>query len=155
MSTESTLTNEQINRAAWNDAVEHFTLGGREFKIVDLPYDDYTRFLSYIAPLMEHIVKKMVLSQAAGLALPDGIALEPTSFTAFDLLKVCTDNLPQMAQLVCKQTDPFITVEDVKKLAGKPMPLADIIIRQIVQNGMIGDFKDFFERMISMLKAMR
>lgn len=154
MSEQTELTNADLGRAMLNLPADEFMLGDRIFQIVDLPYDDYTMFLGYIAPLIENICKRIVLSKSGGVELPDGIKLDASTFGAFDLLQICGKSLPEMAQIVCKQTDPDITVADVKRLAKKPLPLADVVLKQIVQNGMIKDFKDFFGQMISMLKAM-
>jgi hypothetical protein len=150
----SNLTQEQLQRAAVNLPADEFMLGDRIFKVVDLPYDDYTTFMGYIAPVVENICKKIILSRT-GVELPGGINVEASSFAAFDLLQVCGKYLPEMAHIVCKQTDPEITVEEVKNLAKKPLPLAHVVLKQIIQNGMISDFKDFFGQMIGLLKNLR
>lgn len=150
-----TLSTDQLTKAAFNSAVDEFTLGERTFTIYQLPYDDYCAFMTHIAPLMENICKRIILSKNGGVELPGGITIEAASFSVFDLLKICSHTLPEMAQLVCKQSDPTITLDDVKKLAGKPIALAEPVLKQIMVNGMIQDFKDFFAQMISMLKAFK
>lgn len=146
---------ETLNGAMLNLPSDEFILGGRIFKIVDLPYDDYTMFVSLMAPVVTQIVNKMILSQNGGVELPGGITLDSATFTAFDFLTVCGKNLPEMACIVCKQTDPNITVEDVKLLAKKPMPLAEVVVKQIVRNGMIRDFTAFFQQAVAMMKSFR
>lgn len=151
---EPLLSREQIERAAFNKPAEEFTLGDRTFLIQDLPYDDYTEFVSHLAPVVEQLFSKLVMSRV-GVELPNGINIEPSSITAFDMIKVCSGSLPEMAHIICRQTDPTITVEEVKRLAKTPIAIAEVVIRQIVLNGMIKDLLSFFGQMISMLKALR
>lgn len=135
MSTETNLSTQEIIRAATNDPALSdvmVELGDRKFKIVDLSYDDYLVFLSRLQP---------VLSAVAGPMMGEANGPELSAAT---LLKYCADVLPELAQLVCKQTDPTITVDEVKRLGRSPFKLAAVVLKQIEQNKMISDITDFF-----------
>lgn len=146
---EPSIPEQQLIRAAVNLPVDKFQIGERVFDIVDLPYDDYIFFISYLAPLIEILVTH--LSRTNDLAIP-GINLSPEYFTPKLLLEMCGTTLPEMVQLMCKQSDPSITVQDVKLLAKRPTVLATAVLKQIQQNGIIKEFGDFFAQVTGILK---
>lgn len=151
--TEPSITPQEISRAATNDPAlsdDEFILGGRKFKVVDLPYDDYIKFISLMQPLLESLVNGV--SEKAGLKLPE-IVIPTSGFTVAGLVKACVGALPEMACIVCSQTDPTITVDEVKTLAKTPFKLAQVVLKQIVRNNIIKDFSDFFEQVIPFLKV--
>lgn len=147
-----TLTEEQIIAAATNSPLlspDEFTLGTTTFKIVQLPYDDYVIFLGYLQPFLEALAgKKNTSVSLPGIALLDAV-------DSSTLLKFCSKNLPEMARLVCKQSVPDITAEELKKLAGNPFALASVVLKQVAKNGMIRDFATFFKQVTPLLKAVR
>lgn len=146
---EPSIPEQQLIRAAINIPVDKFQLGDQMFDIVDLPYDDYILFISHLAPLIEILVTH--LTNTNDLKIP-GISLSPEYVTPRLLLELCGSTMPDMVQLMCKQTDPDITVEEVKKLAKRPTVLASAILKQITQNGIIKEFGDFFGQVTQILK---
>lgn len=144
------LSSKEIVRAATNSpelSESKVKLGDREFTIVDLPYDDYLEFLSFLQPLLESLAGKM-----AGDALP-GLIPDTSSLNAGTLIKYCGTSLPRMVQIVLSQTDPKISVEEIKILGKNPFKLATIVLTQIEQNRIIGDISDFFVQILPFLTA--
>lgn len=145
-------TEQDKIRAAVNAPADTFKLGDREFQLHDLPYDDYIAFVGYVSPLVDTLINRVKGKNTAGIP---GIDLDVTQFGAIQILQFCGGSLPEMVRLICKQTDPDITVEDIKKLAGRPTLLATIVMRQMAQNGIIQDFTDFFGQMVKTLQTFR
>lgn len=144
------LTEQEIARAATNDpqlSTKEFTLGDRTFKIVDLEYDDYVIFMSKLAPLMKSV--------ASGLASSHGINVsdKPHSIDATSIMEYCSADIPDLATIVCRQTDPTITAKEVKRLGKTPFRLATLVLMQIEQNHIIADISDFFVQMLPLLKV--
>jgi hypothetical protein len=146
-----TLDQLQIIRAAVNLPVDTFTLGDRVFPLKDLSYDSYIAFIGYLTPLIEHVVEKIAGGQ--GISIP-GIDLKTSLFSANNILSLCKEDLPEMVQLMCRESDPDITVAQVKELAKRPTVLVTAIILQVKQNEMIKDFADFFGQVLSVLKPL-
>ena len=140
----STPTQTDIIRAVTNDpalASDHFMLGERSFPLVDLPYDDYLKFFAHLQPVLDNMV-----GGVTGGAL--GVSGE---FTMQKILEYAGSSLPEMVYLMCKQTDPTITVEDIKGLVRSPFVLAAAVIKQVNHNRMIDDIKDFFAQILPLL----
>jgi hypothetical protein len=132
-----TLDQKEVIRALTNDPVLsdiEVELSGRKFKIVDLPYNDNCVFLTLIAPLLEAFSSRVMGGNDSAL----------DSFQPSALLKYCSESLPQMAHIVLRQTDPTLTVEDVKTLGKSPFKLASVVLAQITHNKTITDLMDFF-----------
>jgi hypothetical protein len=133
------LTQTDIIRAATNDpslATREFTLGDRTFKVVDLKYDDYLTFLSHLQPLLQAVMSTMT-----------GETLDVAQ-----ILKHCGAKLPEMVLLMCRQTDPNITIDEIKELGRTPFKMAQTVLVQIEHNRMIQDISDFFEQILPMVK---
>lgn len=149
---------EKLTDAALNSAITEVKLGSMTFKVYHLPYRDYLEFLRYAMPLLELVVKKIFLSRSGGVSLPGGIDAESANFSAADVvtlcLDVCGDQLPRMAHIVCRQSHPSITVEEIEALCQTPFELIEVVKQQIIVNNMIKDFKDFLAQMISTLTMM-
>lgn len=143
------LTSLQLTRAAVNLPVDQFQLGDRTFTIQDLSYDSYITFIGYLTPLIENVVSKIANNQ--GVSIP-GIEMQSSLFSATNILSLCSKELPAMVQLMCRETDPSITVEQVKELAKRPTVLVTAVTKQIKQNDMIKDFADFFAQVLSVVK---
>lgn len=145
---EPTLTQTEIVRAFTNTPVlakNQVVLGDRTFPIVDLPYDDYLVFFSLLSPLFNVVAGLGVFSGMVGDVVED--------MTPQSLLKYCGQELPQLAQICLKQSDPTITVEDVKKISN-PFKLATVVLKQIEQNNMLVDIKDFFELTLPLMQKL-
>lgn len=144
----STLSQIDVVRAATNDPLlsdRKVRLGEREFTVVDLEYDAYLEFMAYMKPLLECALSAIPGVAGAGVSE----LLTPASLVSY-----CSKELPQMARLVCAQTDPDITVADVKRLGKTPFALAMVVLAQIEQNDMIRVVKDFFVQTAPLLKSL-
>jgi hypothetical protein len=151
--TSPVITEREKIRAATNDpalASDQFQLGERAFPIVDLPYDDYLLFVSHLQPVIEAMVNKV--AQKKGISLP-GIDLR-ADFNTNLLLNMCGKTLPEMVCIMCRQSDPGMTVKEVKDLGRKPTVLAVAVMKQIKQNGIIKDFVDFFQHLMPLAKGI-
>lgn len=148
------LTEQEILAAATNDpslSTDEFTLGTKTYKLVSLSYDDYITFLAFLQPFLDALVGST--AEKAGLSIP-GISIGDT-LDATTLVRFCSKSLPEMVRIICKQTEPTITVEQVKVAAGNPFALAIIVIKQISKNGMIRDFSSFFAQMTPLLRRQK
>lgn len=121
------------------------TLGDREFTIVDLPYDDYVQFLAHLQPLIEGLVSK--------LAQVKGINFSADGITGSAILAYCLKSLPEMVRLSLKQTEPDLTIQEIKKLAGTPFKMANVVLKQIEQNHIINEVSGFFVQVAPLLRA--
>lgn len=146
------LNNEDLVRAALNLQADEFVLGDRAFKVADLGYDDYLLFISLLSPFVDVVCSTFM--NAGNITVP-GISLEVNGMSASKFIALVGKQLPELAHLVCKQTDPTITVDEVKKLAKKPTALIDPVIKQIVQNNIIKDFSAFFGQAMGILRAAK
>jgi hypothetical protein len=138
------LTKDQITAALVNTpevATDELKLGERTFKILDLKYKDYTAFLGLVLPLVDSI--------GSGLR-SGGSMLE--SISVADLFYTCTNNLPKLAHIVLRQSEPEITVEQVEELCGDPLTMAEVVMAQISHNKMIERFGSFFGKIAAMMK---
>lgn len=148
MSEKPTLTQTEIIRAATNDpalSTASFKLGDREFPIVDLPYDDYITFLSLLQPLFESFATAIT-----GQTLPNSESMTPAS-----ILRYCAKSLPEMVQIMCRQTSPDITVDEVKSLGRNPFVLAAAVLKQVEHNKIIEDISDFFGLIAPMINRAK
>src|SRR6185312_10862269 len=144
--TPTTLNAAEIARAVTNDpalALDSFTLGDVEYKLVDLPYDDYIVFVSLLEPLINTFVKGAAGKRGISL---NGLEVASSSeMTVSSLLTYCHASLPQMVQVICRQTDPAITTDAIKVAGKTPFRLAEIVLKQIIHNNIIKDFASFFQ----------
>lgn len=125
-----------------------FILGGKKFEVGDLDYDAYEAFLGLLQPLADTVVKNLV--SASGVNI-NGLDIRG-SFSAAQIIASCGRNLPELARLVCKHSEPDITTDEIKKLAGRPFPLAEVVLMQVIHSGMLTDILQFFSHMAPLLK---
>lgn len=140
------ITTLDLVRAATNDpalSTISVTLGDKDYPVVDLPYDAYIRFLALLQPLLEVFASKLT----GGLSGSSTGALSAAS-----IIQYCSSSLPEMALIVVEQTDPDITIEQVKVLGKTPFKLAAIVIKQIEANKMITEISDFFVQLLPLMK---
>jgi hypothetical protein len=151
---QPSLSEQEILAAATNHpslSTDEFVLGDRTYKVVSLPYDDYITFLTYLQPFLDGIVGK--IADKAEVSIP-GISLSsPIDASAF--VRFCGKSLPEMARLICKQTNPDITVDEIKVQAGNPFVLASIVLKQVNKNKMIATFASFFGQLTPLLKSLK
>ena len=143
------LSKLSIVRAATNDPAlseRKIVLGDRTFPIVDLAYDHYILFLAQLQPLLVGILGSIPGIKTLGLTS----TVTPTALIAY-----CGASLPEMARIVCAQTDPEITVVEVKLLGKTPFKLAELVLAQIEQNHIINDIRDFFVQLAPLLKLVK
>lgn len=124
-----------------------FTLGDREFKVIDLGYDDYLKFITFLTPMLEVFIGSLASVGGVNVVAPI------KEINATSIIKYCGESLPEIACIVCTQTDPTITSEEIKKLAKTPFKLCEIVLLQIEKNKIIGDFASFFQQMMPLLKG--
>lgn len=139
------MTNEAVAQVVSNDPITsdiEVKLGARTFKLIDLPYDDYVTFTAYLEPLL-----KAVASGVMGGGAFEGIG----SVSASDIARYCSDTLPQMVQICLRQTDPRMTVDEVKRLGKTPFKLVPIVVKQMERNNIIHEITDFFELMLPLM----
>jgi hypothetical protein len=117
---------------------------------VDLGYDDYLEFLNLLSPFVDIMVGKLT----GNISVP-GIDLDASNMNTASFIALIGNKLPELATIVCKQTDPNITIQEVKALAKKPTALIAPVMKQVQQNGMVKDFTDFFGQATGILKAVR
>ena len=144
---EPKMTQLEIVRAVTNSpalATRTFTMSGRTFEILDLQYDDYMLFMAQLQPLFEALLGALPGVRNMGLLN----TLSPAT-----LITYCGKSLPEMARIVCSQSDPDITVAEVKKLGKTPFVLAALVLSQVEQNNIINAVKDFFESIVPLMKA--
>lgn len=141
------MTQLEIVRAATNDpalAKRTVKLGEREFPVIDLEYDDYMLFMAQLQPLLECVLGSLPGVKSTGLL---------DTLTPATLVTYCAKSLPEMARIVCSQSDPTVTTAEVKKLGKTPFALAYIVLAQIEQNNIITTVKDFFAQIYPLLKS--
>lgn len=146
MSTQA-ITPEELVRAAINLPADQFKLGDRTFNIVDLPYDDYLEFTTNLAPFIEKVSSSLL----SKFNVPNPDLVTTPEFNTSSIIASIGHNLPKLVQIICRQTDPFITTDDIKELAKKPTALIEPVIKQIKQNDMINDLASFFAQGMEIL----
>jgi len=141
---QPSLSQEDLVRAATNSpslAKNTVILGDRTFPIVDLPYDAFIRFLALLQPLLEVFASKIT----------GGLTSSTGGFTASSIVTYLADSLPELALICVEQTDPTMTVQKVKEMGRTPFALANIVIKQIEANKIIGEISDFFVTLLPLL----
>lgn len=138
------MTELQIAMAATNSpdlAPTSFTLGDREFKVVNLRYMDQCAFLAYLGPVLTEVFAQLHRGGEGGLGL-------------YEVLQHCAEKLPAIVQLSCKQTDPSVTVQWVEDNTRSPIQLANIVMMQANQNKLIDEVAGFFGQILGLVEAM-
>jgi len=138
---ETELTQSQIVGAALNDPEfsEHeVEFGGVKYKLVDLPYEDYVKFLALLQPFLEAMISKVM----GGNKSVESVG---------DLITHCADAIPQMAHLALRQVDPDMTVSRIKEIGKTPFRIAPVVIKQIENNNVIKDISDFFVQILPLM----
>lgn len=144
-----------LNLPAHAKDTEHFTLGGREFTVLDLNYDDFNEFVGYMQPLVDGIASgfagaifKTPSQDLPGIPLPN-----PSAFSFSSIIKYCAKDIPKLVVLVCnteaRQTEDKtkeVTEKFVRKHLKDPIEAVEIIMLQINKNEMISRIGSFFVR---------
>lgn len=151
------ISDELIHSAVNNDYNKKFILGDRVFDLKDLEYDDYVLFIKLSQPIVESIVGVIqpVIMQAKDGKMISDLDLDLSGIDVQVIADLAGYNLPLMTHLCCKQSDPRVTIDDVKKLSmiknssgvRGPLQMAEVIMKQVVHNQMIEEFVNFFPRL--------
>lgn len=139
------LTTKQITAAVTNDPEfsEHeIEFGGKTYKLVDLPYDDYIKFLALLQPFLEALTSKLISGSMSDIGFGD-------------LIKHCGDALPKMAYYALKQVDEDITESYIKQVGKTPFRIAPVVLKQIEKNNVIGDISDFFVQILPLIQNIK
>ena len=145
------ITEEMKIAAAKNEWGKTFTLGDREFEIKDLGYFDYIEFVGLVKPLVT------VAAQGLAMGAEDGemkINFDPSNLDFDQIIKLCGKELPRMAGIICRQSQPKITDKEVAELARRPQRLVEVVLLQIMHNNMIQEFGAFFQRLTAMVTSL-
>jgi hypothetical protein len=141
------ISNDEIVFAATNApelAKDEFQLGDRTFKIVYLPYDEYILFFAKLEPVLQALAAK--LGHRFGVSMPDGAGFDGSA-----IMRYCLADIPAMVQIIARQTEPDITIEEIKALGRTPFALAAIVMKQIERNEFIKDIAAFFGQFLPVL----
>lgn len=142
---------QQIVSAMKNEWGKEFELGGQKFEIKDLGYFDYVEFITLAKPLVLLVGESLETTAKDGEI---GIEFNPAAVDFDKILAMCGKELPRLAWLICKQTNPALKPNDVAELARRPYVLVEIILLQIKHNDMIQEFASFFQRLTRMVTAL-
>lgn len=145
LSPDTKLTATDIHNAVRNEYPgQSFMLGDREFPIKSLAYDDYLEFVDLARPIVEAVANSLELQSESG---DPSIGFNPVNLDFKQLIKLAGTELPRMAWICCKQSDPKISINDVKRLARRPFPLIEIVLLQVKHNELVKEFQSFFPRL--------
>lgn len=156
---KTVLSDEQIQAAVTNDYYPNcFKVGKpgspeyREFPIKDLDYKSYIAFCRVAKPIIEAAAGalKVGMDDAGQVAVnfdPFGIDFEA-------LMDLAEKDLPHMAWLCLKQSDPKLTVAKVEEMLPRPQLMLEIVLQQVKQNNLVKEFADFFPRLMTSLSSL-
>lgn len=154
---QSMIDQAELSRATHNDPASLFTLSNantgesREFEIKDLEYDAYIQFVDLARPILAAVAGIVETADEGG---EFKVRFNPTKIDFGELIKLAGSELPQMAHIICRQSDPKIRLEDVKRLGRRPHVLLEVVLQQIKQNGIVTEFADFFPRIAEAVKDL-
>lgn len=126
-------------------------LGVREFDIKDLSYDDYIEFCDLARPIITSVSESLEVTQDNGQL---DLQFNFVNLDFEKILKLAQKELPRMAWICCRQSDPKIKIEEVKRLAHRPQAMLEVVLAQIKHNEMVKEFADFFPRIASALNEL-
>lgn len=148
---EKQITDLDKVQAAQNEWGKTFKLGDQEFELKDLPYFDYIEFMQLAKPIISVAAGALDLGNENGEIKVD---FNPAGLDFDQIIALCGKELPRMGQIICKQSQPKIKAEEVAMLAHRPQRLIEIVLMQIMHNGMIQEFGSFFTRLTAMVSVM-
>lgn len=150
---DTTLTTSTIMQAARNEAAGTFTLSNpsgesKTFEIKHLSYDAYIEFCELARPILTTMSGALALDMSNG---EFGLKFNPLNIDYEQVIKLAGKELPRMAWLCCKQSDPKITIDEVKRLGHRPQNLIAVVLQQVKHNDMVKEFADFFPQIVGQL----
>lgn len=143
-------------KVARNEAVETFTLTShdgesRVFELKHLRYDDYLEFCELASPIIAELMGGLKPADINGEFKID---FNPLALDFQKLFKLAGRELPRMAWLICKQTEPKITIDKVKELGDRWQNLLLMVLKQIQHNAMIKELTDFLPLVVGQMTAL-
>lgn len=151
--TQKTPTKAETARAATNSPLlspDKFKLGDVEFTIKDLSYDDYMEFITMLSPVIDTLFSKV--AERNGVSIP-GVQINTSSISIKAIFDYCANDLPEMAHIVTRQSQPDLSVEEIKNLGKTPIMLAQIVMAQLKRNNVIAEMADFFRLLQPMISS--
>jgi hypothetical protein len=151
------MNTSDIAQAVRNDAVDTFTLSNpklaltRTFEIKHLEYDAYIEFCDLARPILQAVATGLDLG---AMSSDFKLQFNPAKIDFSEIIRLAGKELPRMAWLCCKQTDPKITVDEVKRLGYRPQMLLNVVLKQIKHNEMVQEFADFFPLIAEQFAAL-
>lgn len=154
----SEITPTQVANAARNDYQTEeghsFTLGDRQFEIKDLDYDSYIEFCNLARPIIAAVSGALELSDGKNNNGEMGLSFNPATMDFDQLIGLAGKELPRMAHICCRQSDPKIKVDEVKRLARRPHFLLEAVLLQVKHNQLVKEFADFFPRIAAAMNDL-
>jgi hypothetical protein len=152
MSESNAPTREDVFNAVRNEYPDKsFVLGDRVFPVKDLSYDAYVEFMELSRPILTMLVDSLELKNQNGEV---DVEFNPAGFDVEKLIKLAGNELPRMAWLCCKQSDPNISIQDVKKLARRPQTMVQVVLAQVKHNDLAREFADFFKQIVGQIQEL-
>jgi hypothetical protein len=143
----SEITQADIAAAKRNDPIGTFTLANpktgetRTFEMRDLDYDAYLEFMELARPIILAVSGAVSLNSSGGEI---ALNFDPAGLDFVELLKVAGKELPKMVWLCARASDKNIKIEDIKRLARRPYPLLEVVLKQVKHNELVKEFADAF-----------
>lgn len=160
MKKKTSLSTTDIAKATRNEGYGTFLLenphandgkgDSREFELKHLDYDSYLEFCDLARPILQTVAGGLDLG---GLASGD-LQFNPAKIDFGEILRQAGSELPRMVWLCCKQTDPKITLEEVKRLGYRPQAMLTVVLKQIKHNEMVQEFASFFPKIVEQFTAL-
>jgi hypothetical protein len=148
-------TPEQIIAAAKNEYDKEFTIGegkdAKTFQLKDLGYFDYIEFIQLAKPLVTLAATALEMNSKDGEMKVD---FNPANIDFDAIIKMCGKELPRMAGIVCRQSQPDTKDKQVAELAKRPQRLIEIVLLQVAHGKMIEEFGGFFQRLTAMVSNL-
>lgn len=157
MSEAREITQTEMAQHLRNEAAGTFSITNprtkesRTFELKDLDYDAYIEFCDLARPIISAVAGGLDINSEGGEIK---LGFNPMGLDYEQLLALAGKELPRMVWVCCRMTDPKIKIEDVKRLAGRPHVLLEIVLMQIKHNEIVKEFADFFPRLAKALEGL-
>lgn len=123
----------------------------RTFDLKDLDYDAYIEFCDLARPIIGAVAGGLAIDSTGGEVK---LKFDPMGLDFEQLLSLAGKELPRMVWVCCRMSDPKIKIEEIKRLAGRPHVLLEVVLLQIKHNEIVKEFADFFPRLAKALENL-
>lgn len=153
----SELNDTDKMKAARNEGYGEFTLtnpqtgNSKTFQLKNLSYDAYVEFCSLARPILITLGNGLDMGNKGG---EFSLEFNPLNLDFEKLIEIAGKELPRMAWLCCRQSDPKIKLEEVKELGYRPQNLLLVVLQQIKHNDLVKEFADFFPQLVAALTEL-